>query len=86
MDSGAWVSAQAPGTYVYDLEQGGGQVLEDTQDLMMELMGRVVDGVILDDPYVYADGCTTSHLRSGVDGPHAGLADRLCNINGRLYS
>jgi len=44
-----------------------------------------VDDVIYGDPFVYWDGCTTELLRSGVDGPHAGLADRLCNINGRLH-
>lgn len=44
-----------------------------------------IEDVIFGDPFVYWDGCTTALLRSGVDGPHAGLADRLCNINGRLY-
>jgi hypothetical protein len=37
------------------------------------------------DQFVYMDGCTTSLLRSGVDGPHAKLADQLCSLNGRLY-
>jgi hypothetical protein len=45
----------------------------------------IVNGVIHGDPFTYWDGCTTALLRSGVDGPHAGLADRLCNINGRLH-
>lgn len=45
----------------------------------------VEDGIFYGNPWSYNDGCTTSHLRSGVDGPHAGLADRLCNLNGRLY-
>jgi hypothetical protein len=45
----------------------------------------IVDDVIYGDPLVYQDGCTTALLRSGVDGPHAGLADRLCNIDGRHY-
>jgi hypothetical protein len=42
------------------------------------------DGIYYGNPWAYNDGCTTSLLRSGVDGPHVGLADRLCNINGRL--
>jgi hypothetical protein len=46
---------------------------------------KIVDGVVLNDPYTYWDGTTAERLRSGVDGPHAGLADRLCNINGRLF-
>jgi hypothetical protein len=43
------------------------------------------EDVIPGDRWVYT-GCTTAErLRSGVDGPYAGLADRLCNLNGRLY-
>lgn len=45
-----------------------------------------INGVIYGDPYTYIDGVTAKVLRSGVDGPHAGLADRVCNINGRLYT
>lgn len=32
------------------------------------------------DLYTYNDGCTVALLRSGTDGPHAALADRLCNV------
>ena len=42
-------------------------------------------GIIDGDPYTYMDGTTAAALRSGVDGPHARLADRLCGLNGRLY-
>jgi hypothetical protein len=45
-----------------------------------------INGVIYGDPWTYNDGCTTALLRSGVDGPHAGLADRICSLNGRLYA
>lgn len=44
-----------------------------------------VDGVIYGDPYTYEDGTTALALRSGVDGPHADKADRICSLNGRLY-
>lgn len=43
------------------------------------------DGIYYGNPWTYSDGCTTSLLRSGVDGPHTSHADRLCNLNGRLY-
>jgi hypothetical protein len=43
------------------------------------------DGVYFDNPWTYNDGCTAENLRSGVDGPHAALADQLCNLSGRQY-
>ena len=47
---------------------------------------EVEPGVFEGDTYTYWDATTAKALRSGGDGPHAGLADRLCNINGRLYA
>jgi hypothetical protein len=43
------------------------------------------DDVITGDNWTYNDGTTAERLRSGVDGPYIRLADRLCNLNGRLY-
>jgi hypothetical protein len=45
----------------------------------------VVDDVVYGDTYTYWDGTTAEALRSGKDGPHTEIADRLCNINGRLH-
>lgn len=59
--------------------------LAQAQEWVMEARGQVQDGVIHGDPWTYQDGCTTALLRSGEDGPHRSLADRLCGINGRLY-
>lgn len=51
----------------------------------VESMRQEEPGVIVGDPYTYMDGTTAAALRSGVDGPHSRLADRLCGLNGRLY-
>lgn len=45
---------------------------------------EVEPGIYENDPFSYNDGCTTILLRSGEDGPYRKLADRLCNLNGRL--
>lgn len=45
----------------------------------------MVDGVVYGDTFTYWDGITAERLRSRTDGPHVSLADRLCNINERLY-
>lgn len=45
----------------------------------------VTEGVINGDPFTYQDATTAERLRSGVDGPHVGLADRLCNVDGRRH-
>ena len=49
-----------------------------------EYYENFLNGIIDHDPITYERGVIASALRSGVDGPHAGLADRLCNVNGRL--
>lgn len=43
------------------------------------------EGVILGDPWSYNDGTTAERLRSGVDGPHGNLADRLCGLSTYSY-
>ena len=52
---------------------------------VMRTVREIEPGVFEGDPYHYCYGVTASALRSGVDGPHSGLADRLCSINGRRY-
>lgn len=45
----------------------------------------VTEGVINADPFTYQDATTAERLRSGTDGPHTSLADRLCGINRTEY-
>lgn len=53
---------------------------------VQEINGITEDGgIFYGNPWTYNDGTTAASLRSGVDGPHASLADRVCGINGRLY-
>jgi hypothetical protein len=46
---------------------------------------EIKDDVIYGDTYTYWDATSAERLRSGVDGPHAELADRLCSLNGRFF-